>query len=369
MLSYSTQFIDDNDIQEVVKVLRGDLLAQGPKVAKFERDLCDYTGAKYAIAFNSATSALNGAYDASGITKGDEIITTPISFVATSNMFVQLGTKPVWCDIKLDGNIDENKIEELITDKTKAIVPVDFAGKPVEIKKILKIAKKYNLLVIQDSSHALGSSIKDKKIGSFSDMTIFSFHAIKPITTSEGGAVLTNNKKYAESLRLYRSHGIIKKELWHSDMISMGYNLRMTEVAAALGSSQLKKLDNFIKVRNKISNYYDKQFKDKNLFSTQKLEVNTTSSRHLYPIFLTQKLHHMKENIFKELQKKGMGIQVHYRPIYKNSFYVKQFGKTSLKESENFYSSEISIPCHQKMNMNDAKYVAKTVLEVIDRYK
>ena len=369
MLSYSTQLIEDDDIQAVVDVLKSDLLAQGPKVKKFEDDLCSYTGAKYAVAFNSATSALSAAYNISDITNGDEIITTPISFVATTNMFVALDAKPIWCDVKLDGNIDENKIEKLITKKTKAIVVVDFAGKPVEIKKIKEIANKHNLLLIQDSSHALGSSIDGKKLGSFSDMTIFSFHAIKPITTSEGGAILTNNKKYAEKLRLYRSHGIIKKELWNSDMLSMGYNLRMTEVAAALGSSQLKKLDRFIKIRNKISNYYDERFKNEKLFLTQKLEKNTISSRHLYPIILNPELHCMKEDIFIELQEKGLGVQVHYKPIYKNTFYLEKFGKYSLNVANDFYLSEISIPCNQTMSIDDAKYVADTFLDVVYKYK
>ena len=369
MISYSQQLIDEDDIKVIVDVFRGQLLAQGPKVAKFEEDLSTYTGAKYAVAFNSATSALSGAYTVSKITEKDEIITTPVSFVATSNMFVSLGAKPIWCDIKSDGNIDENKIEELITKKTKAIVVVDFAGKPVEIKKIKEIAKKHNLLLIQDSSHALGSSINTQKIGSFSDMTIFSFHAIKPITTSEGGAVLTDNKEYAQALRLYRSHGIVKKELWDSDMQSMGYNLRMTEVAAALGSSQLKKLDNFIKIRNEISDYYNNRFKNEKLFSTQKLEKNTISSRHLYPIILNTKLHSIKKDIFKELQKRELGIQVHYKPIYENSFYIQKYGKTSLHVANDFYLGEISIPCNQSMSMDDAKYVADTFLDVIHQYK
>lgn len=367
-LDYSTQLIEEDDINGVIEVLKSSYLTQGNKVKKFEEALCNYTGAKHAITFNSATSALNAAYTICGIKNGDEIITTPISFVATSNMFVNLGAIPVWCDVKLDGNIDENKIEKLITNRTKAIVPVDFAGKSVEIEKILKIAKKYNLLVIQDSSHALGSSVNGKKIGSFSDMTIFSFHAIKPITTAEGGAVLTDNKEYADKLRLFRSHGIVKKELWNSDMVSMGYNFRMTEIAAALGSSQIKKLDSFITKRVKIASYYDERFKTNKMFLTQKIKKDTISSRHLYPIILDSKLHHIKEKIFKELQEKNLGIQVHYKPIYQNSFYKDKFGITSLDTADNFYNSEISIPCNQSMNMNDAKYVADTVLEVIDKY-
>ena len=368
MLSYSTQLIDADDVEVVAEVLRSDFLTQGKKVEKFESDLCNYTSAKYAVVFNSATSALSGVYTVCAINKDDEIITTPISFVATSNMFVILGAKPVWCDVKLDGNIDENKIEKLITGKTKAIVVVDFAGKPVEIQKISNIAKKHGLLLIQDSSHALGSSVDRQKIGSFSDMTVFSFHAIKPITTGEGGAVLTDSKEYADKLRLFRSHGMIKKELWNSDMISMGYNFRMTEIAAALGSSQLKKLDNFIKIRNEISNYYNDRFKNEKLFLTQKIEKNTLSSRHLYPIILNPELHCMKEDIFKELQERGLGVQVHYKPIYKNSFYIEKFGQVSLSVANDFYLSELSIPCHQKISIQDAKYVADTFLDVIHKY-
>jgi UDP-4-amino-4,6-dideoxy-L-N-acetyl-beta-L-altrosamine transaminase len=368
MLSYSTQLIEDDDIAVVIDVLKSEFLAQGPEVARFEQGLCEYTGAKYAIAFNSATSALLGVYDALNICKGDEIITTPISFVATSNMFVTFGAKPIWCDVRLDGNIDETKIEALITPKTKAIVVVDFAGKPVAMKHIQTIAKAYNLYLIDDASHALGSSIDGKKIGTFGDMSVFSFHAIKPITTSEGGAVLTDDENYALKLRLFRSHGVVKKKFWNSDMVSMGYNLRMTEVAAALGSSQLKKLDRFVAKRNKIAEYFDEQFKNQKLFSTQKLDDNTVSSRHLYPILLNSELHCTKEEIFTAFQQKGLGVQVHYKPIYQNSFYQEKFGKMSLPISNDFYLSEISIPCNQTMSMQDAKYVVDVVIEVVNKF-
>lgn len=367
-LSYSTQSVEQDDIDGIVEVLQGSYLTQGEKVQEFEKALCEYTGAKYAVTFNSATSALFAAYTASGITQDDELITTPISFVATSNMFVALDAKPVWCDIKADGNIDESRIEKLITKKTKAIVAVDFAGKPVAIQSIIKIAKKHNLLVIQDASHALSSSINGKKIGSFADMSIFSFHAIKPITTGEGGAVLTNNEKYAQKLSLIRSHGIIKHELWYSDMQSMGYNFRMTEIAASLGLTQLKKLDRFITIRNEIANYYDSRFKNETLFRTIEIEKNTRSARHLYPILLSSKMQEFKEKIFHELQENGLGVQVHYKPIYQNSFYIQKFGTISLDVADEFYKSEISIPCHQKISLDDAKFVADTLLSIIHAY-
>lgn len=368
MIPYSTQLIDDDDITAVIDVLRSSHLTQGPKVEAFEQALCEYTGAKYAVTFNSATSALMGAYASAGIGKDDEIITTPISFVATSNMAIALEARPIFCDVKLDGNIDERLIEKLITPQTKAIVPVDFAGKPVVLKQIQDIAKRHNLLVIEDASHAVGSSIDGQKIGSISDMTIFSFHAIKPITTGEGGAVLTDNEEYADKLRLFRSHGIVKKQFWNSDMITMGFNYRLTDLAAALGLSQLQKLDAFIGQRNKIAAYYDERFKGHKLFQTISIPENESSARHLYPITLVPSLQCPKEDIYTKLHEKGIGVQVHYKPIHQNSFYIQKFGKQSFEVAEDFYRSELSLPCHQKMSMEDAVYIADTFLEVLEEY-
>jgi len=367
MIPYSTQLIDDEDIDEVINVLRSPFLTQGKKVEEFELNLSTYTGAKYAVTFNSATSALLAAYSVCELHHGDEVITTPISFVATSNMLLEVGAKPIWCDVKSDGNIDEQKIKALITSKTRAIVPVHFAGNPVALHTIHKIAKEHNLLLIEDAAHALGSSINNKKIGSFSDMTIFSFHAIKPITTGEGGAVLTNNKEFAKKLKLFRSHGILKKKLWHSDMISQGHNFRLTEIAAALGSSQLKKLDAFLSKRNKIAHYYDERFKETTLFKSIVIKKQDYSAHHLYPTLLNPQLRVHKEKIFKELQAKGIGVQVHYRPIYQNSFYKNSFRECFLEGAENFYQSELSIPCQHKMSLDDAKYVADTYLDILSK--
>jgi len=368
MIPYSTQFIDDDDISAVTEVLRSPHLTQGAKVQAFEQALCNYTGAKYAVTFNSATSALMGAYDAAGISKGDELITTPISFVATSNMAIALGAKPVFCDVKLDGNIDERMIEKLITPATKAIVPVDFGGKAVNLKKIQELAAKHKLLVIEDACHALGSEVDGQKIGSISDMTIFSFHAIKPITTGEGGAVLTNDEAYAEKLRRFRSHGIIKKKFWNMDMVEMGYNYRLTDIAAALGLSQIKKLDAFIKKRDEIAAYYDERFKDHKLFQIIKIPENERSARHLYPISLIPSLQCPKEDIYTALHEKGIGVQVHYKPIHLNSFYIELYGKQSFSVAEDFYRSELSLPCHQKMSIEDAKYIADTFLKILEEY-
>ena len=369
MIPYSTQLVDEEDIAAVADVLRGPYLTQGPTVEAFEQSLCDYTGSKYAVTFNSATSALMGAYAIAGIDQNDEIITTPISFVATANMAIALGANPVFCDVKLDGNIDERLIERLITPRTKAIVPVHFGGKPVALEKIKEIAKKHALLLIEDASHALGSQINGKKIGSLSDMTIFSFHAIKPITTGEGGAVLTDKAEYAEKLRRYRSHGIIKKSFWNSDMVEMGHNYRLSDISAALGLSQMKKLDRFIAQRNEIAAYYDERFKGHKLFQTIPIPHGERSARHLYPITLIPGLQCPKEDIVSALHAKGVGVQVHYKPIHQNSFYIEKYGKQSLSVAEDFYRSELSLPCQQKMTMDDAVYVADTFLEVLEEYR
>ncbi|MEA1920792.1 MAG: UDP-4-amino-4,6-dideoxy-N-acetyl-beta-L-altrosamine transaminase [Campylobacterota bacterium] len=368
MIPYSTQSIDEDDIQALNDVLRGSHLTQGSEVEAFEREIAAYIGVKHAITFNSATSALHGAYHSAGIGKDDEIITTPITFVATSNMAIELGAKPVFCDVKLDGNIDERFIEPLITPQTKAIVPVDFAGKSVEIETIQDIAKKHKLLVIDDACHAFGAEYKNKKVGSFADMTVFSFHAIKPFTTGEGGCVVTNSDAYAQKLRLFRSHGMVKKQLWSSDMVQMGHNYRLTDFAAALGRSQLKKVDHFIEKRDIIARYYDERFKNHKLFTPVAIEDHIKSSHHLYPIVLSPVLHCPKEDIYRALHVKGIGVQVHYKPLYKNSFYEKRYGTQSLHVSEDFYKSELSLPCHQKMTLDDARYIADTLLEILDSY-
>lgn len=368
MIPYSTQYIDEDDISAVTEVLRSSHLTQGRQVEAFEKSLCDYTGAKFAITFNSATSALMGAYSAAGIEKDDEIITTPISFVATSNMAIALDAKPVFCDVKLDGNIDERFIEKLITPKTKAIVPVHFGGKAVNLKKIQEIADRHKLLVIEDACHALGSQIDGKKIGSFSDMTIFSFHAIKPITTGEGGAVVTDNEEYANKLRRFRSHGIVKKKFWNMDMVEMGYNYRLTDIAAALGLSQMKKLDTFIEKRDEIAAYYDERFKNHKLFQTIKIPTNEVSARHLYPVTLIPSLQCPKEDLYTALHEKGIGVQIHYKPIHQNSFYIQKYGRQEFPVAEDFYRSELSLPCHQKMSIEDATFVADTFLEVLESY-
>ncbi len=370
MIPYSRQSIDEDDINAVIEALKSDFLTGGKKVEEFEQALAKYLDVKYVCVMNSATSALHVAYKSIGLDKDDEIITTPITFAATSNAALMCEAKPIFCDVKTNGNINEEKIENLITSKTKAIVPVDFGGNPVNINKIQEICKKHKLHLIEDCAHALGSEIDGQKIGTQADISIFSFHAIKPITTcGEGGALVTNNKELYEKAKLLRSHGIVKKQVWNSDMVELGYNYRLSDVASALGISQLKKLDYFIEKRAEIASFYNERFENNPYFFPIKPPLHVKSAYHLYPILLDRSLWCAKEDIFKELQAKGIGIQVHYKPTYQFSYYKKLFGDIKLHNTEEFYKAELSIPCHQEMSLEDANFIADTLLNVLARHK
>jgi len=366
MMPYSRQSINEDDIAAVIEALKSDILTGGKKVKAFEKALSSYLGVKYVCVLNSATSALHVAYSCIDLSKNDEIITTPVTFVATSNAAIMCGAKPIFCDIKSDGNIDETKIESLITENTKAIVPVDFGGNPVAIEKIRAICDKHKLPLIEDASHALGSEVNGQKVGTLADIAIFSFHAIKPITTcGEGGAIATNDEKIYEKAKLLRSHGIVKKQLWNSDMLTLGYNYRLSDVACALGLSQLKRLDNFIEKRAQIASYYDERFKNNPYFFTIKIPLHVKSSYHLYPILLNRSLWCSKEEIFEALHVKGIGVQVHYKPTYQFSHYKALFGDQYLLNTEEFYKAELSLPCHQEMRLEDASFVATALLETL----
>ncbi|EAI2116596.1 UDP-4-amino-4,6-dideoxy-N-acetyl-beta-L-altrosamine transaminase [Campylobacter coli] len=371
MLTYSHQNIDQSDIDALTKALKDEILTGGKKVDEFEEALCEYVGVKHACVLNSATSALHLAYTALDI-KEKIILTTPLTFAATANAALIAGAKVEFIDIKNDGNIDEKKLEARLLKDSKnigAISVVDFGGNSVEIDEISSLAKKYNIPLIDDASHALGSGYKGKKVGSMADLSIFSFHPVKPITTFEGGAVVSNNKELISKIKLLRSHGIIKKRLWDSDMIELGYNYRLSDVACALGINQLKKLDHNLEKREEIASFYDKEFEKNPYFSTIKIKDYKKSSRHLYPILLFPEFYCQKEELFESLLHTGIGVQVHYKPTYEFSFYKKLLGEIRLQNADNFYKAELSIPCHQEMNLKDAKFVKDTLFSILEKVK
>jgi perosamine synthetase len=379
-LPYGRQWIDDDDIEAVVEVLKGEYLTTGPYILKFEQAVAQYVGAKYAVAFSNGTAALHGACFAAGISEGDEVITTPMTFAASANCVLYQGGIPVFVDIdEKTYNIDPNKIEEKITDKTKAIIPVDFTGQPVELDRILEIARKYNLVVIEDAAHALGATYKGRKIGSISDMTMFSFHPVKHITSGEGGIITTNNKEYYEKLLQFRSHGITrnKEKLneyhgpWYYEMQFLGYNYRMTDIQAALGTSQLKKIDKFIELRRKYVAMYNEAFKDMDEIITPFQHEDGQSSWHLYIIRLKlDKLTASRREIFEALQQQNIGVNVHYIPVHFQPYY-QQLGykKGICPNAEKLYEEMITLPLFPAMSEKDVNDVIKAVKRTIDYYK
>lgn len=368
-IPYGHQWLTRDDIKEVIKVLESDWLTQGPKVEEFEKAVAKYCGAKYGVAVSNGTAALYIAYKTAGIKKGDEVIITPLTFAATANMAFFCGAKPIFADIKSDTlNINPEFIEELITPKTKAIVPVDFGGHPCDYDKISKLAKNHNLLVIEDACHALGSKYKGKKIGSFSDMTVLSFHPVKHITTGEGGMVLTNNKDFYEKLKIFRNHGMVKKPemgKWYYEIENPSFNYRITDMQCALGLSQLKKIDRFIKRRREIVAAYDKAFKNIKKILTPTEKEYIKSAWHLYPIQVPAI---NRRKIFDALQENGIGVQVHYMPLHLHPFYKNEFGykRGDFPIAEKYYEGAITLPLFPKMTEKNVKKVVEVVKKIIN---
>ncbi|WQU69092.1 UDP-4-amino-4,6-dideoxy-N-acetyl-beta-L-altrosamine transaminase [Helicobacter pylori] len=368
--AYSEPCLDEEDKKAVLEVLNSKQLTQGKRSLLFEEALCEFLGVKHALVFNSATSALLTLYrNFSGFNAHcNEIITTPISFVATANMLLESGYTPVFAEVKNDGNIDELALEKLITKKTKAIVSVDYAGKSVEVESIQKLCKKHSLSFLSDSSHALGSEYQNKKVGGFALASVFSFHAIKPITTAEGGAVVTNNSELYEKMKLFRSHGMLKKDFFEGEVKSIGHNFRLNEIQSALGLSQLKKAPLLMQKREEVALVYDRIFKDNPYFTPLHPLLKDKSSNHLYPILMDQKFFTFKRSILESLHKLGILAQVHYKPIYQYQLYQQLFNTAPLKSAEDFYNAEISLPCHANLNLESVQNIAHGVLKTFEGF-
>ncbi len=377
MISYGRQWIDEEDIKAVVEVLKSDFITQGPKVKEFEEKLAKYCGAKYCVVFNSGTSALLGAYFACGISEGDEVITTPITFVATTNMLLVLGARPVFADVEEDtGNIDPNSIEDLITEKTKAIVPVHYGGHPVDLEVIRSIANRYELKVIEDACHALGAKYKGSKIGSckYSDATVFSFHPVKHITTGEGGAVLTNDEEIYKKLLLFRNHGINRDKFvnksegpWYYEVQMVGFNFRLTDIQASLGISQLRKLDRFINKRRYIASFYAENLKSNPFFYIPEEKNYAFHSYHLYPIRLKDSVVRWKREIVKSLLNKGVGVQVHYIPVYRHPFYRELgYNNVNCPKAEDFYKRVFTLPIHPSLKEEELNFILEALHRVFE---
>lgn len=378
MIPYGKQSINRKDISAVKKALKDNFITSGPTLNTFEREIAQYVNAKYAVAVSSGTAALHMAAFAADIKAGDEVLVPAMTFAASANCVLYQGGTPVFVDTDETINIDINDLKKKITPKTKAIIPVDFTGQSVDIDKIMAIAKKHNLIVIEDAAHALGSEYKGRKVGSDADMTMFSFHPVKPITTGEGGVIVTNNKEFYERMLMFRTHGITKDQTkikeshgpWFYEQHYLGYNYRLTDIQAALGLSQLKRLDKFINKRRKIKDIYNSAFKDFDLLKTPNEPDFSNSGWHLYIIRLNlDKLTVSKKVIYEALLSANIGVMVHYIPVYFHPYYQNLGYKKGLcPVTEKTYDEMLSLPIFPTLKKSEVMSVIKIVFNVLNKF-
>ena len=370
-INYGKQWIEQDDIDAVVEVLKSDFLTQGPSVSKFEEAICELTGAAYAVAVANGTAALHIAVRALEVEEEAEGITSPNTFVASANAMVYSGLKPAFADIDPETYlVNPAEIEKNITDRTQLLIPVHFAGRPCNMERIHEIAQNNELYVIEDAAHAIGSEYgSGERVGScaYSDMTVFSFHPVKTVTTGEGGVITTNDKKLYERLTLLRSHGITKNAdrlnrnpgPWYYEMQELGFNYRMTDMQAALGISQLKKLERFARRRREIVERYNDAFSEVEWITAPAADEGRACF-HLYVVLIDfEKIGRSKKEVIESLREKGIGPQVHYIPVHSQPFYREHYGYKwgDYPHAEAYYEKALSLPLYPKMDDEDVEYV------------
>lgn len=374
---FGSPYVGREEMAEMAKTLKSGWLGTGPKVAKFEEMISRYAGAKFGLALNSCTAGLHLSLLASGVGPGDEVITTPLTFCATVNAIIHSGAKPVFVDVdKETMNIDPDQIEKAITKRTKAIIPVHLAGRPCEMDKILKIAKKHKLIVIEDAAQALGSEYKGKKIGSFGDLTCFSFYVTKNIITGEGGMVTTNNKTFADKIKIYALHGM-SKDAWkrysddgykHYEVVYPGFKYNMTDMQASLGLHQMKRIAEFDKIREKIWDLYNAGFKDLPVVLPAPFAQNSRHNKHLYTLLIDKKESGISRDDFMQaLHQQGIGTGVHFIPVHLHKYYRERFNyKTGdFPNAEYIGFRTVSLPLSAKLTDSEAKRVIEAVRKTL----
>lgn len=374
LLPYGRQAIEVEDIQSVTDVLLSDWLTTGPKVVEFEEAFAASVGARQAVSFSSGTAALHGAVFAAGLGQGDEAITTPLTFVATSNCLLYQGALPVFSDVCVDTlNVDPELIQQRITPRTKAILPVDYGGHPAELDVLLELASQYGLTVIEDASHALGALYRGRKVGSLAHMTVFSFHPVKHITTGEGGMVTTNDQRLADRLRLFRNHGISsdarrrnESGTWYYEMVSLGYNYRLPDIACALGLSQLGRLGANLARRREIARRYTDKLREHTNLVVPAVRPEVNPAWHLYPIRVPEKMD--RGQFFRALRAENIGVNVHYIPVHTHPYYRNRFGYKGgeFPVAEHAFNQLISLPMFHAMTDRDVEDVLEAVFKVTD---
>lgn len=371
MIPYGKQYIDEDDIQAVTNVLQSDWLTCGQMVNDFEKALSSTCDAGHCVAVSSGTAALHAAMNALGIKPGDEVIVPALTFAATANAVSYCGGTPVFVDVE-EGTllISPEKAAQAVTPRTRAIVGVDYAGQPCDWEALRALADKHNLALAADSCHALGAMYAGKPVNAFADITVYSFHPVKHIATGEGGAIVTDNSEYAESMRRFRNHGITSDArmresagTWYYEMVELGYNYRITDIQCALGLSQLNKLDSFLEKRRSIAFQYDQAFASGPV-SPLTLRPDRLHAYHLYVVRVPE-----RDTLFGRLREAGIGVQVHYIPVHMHPFYRKNFGtKPGLcPVAEAAYEKIVSIPMFPALDNAQVKKTVNTILEEIDR--
>jgi UDP-4-amino-4,6-dideoxy-N-acetyl-beta-L-altrosamine transaminase len=379
LLPYGRQSLDESDIQAVVETLHSDWLTTGPKVAEFEEAFAAWVGARYAVSFSSGTAALHGAAFAAGIGAGDEAITSPLTFAATANCVLYQGGKPVFADVCPETlNLDPARVASLVTSRTKAVLPVDYAGHPADLSAFLELADRHGLTVIEDACHALGAEYRGKKVGSIAHMTVFSFHPVKHLTTGEGGMVTTENVRFADTLRKFRNHGIStgarerqREGQWNYDMVLLGYNYRLTDIACALGLRQLSKLKANLSRRRQIAARYATEMRSIPGIIVPQVRNDVSPAWHLYPIRVdSAEIGVNREEVFRALRAENIGVNVHYIPVHLHPYYKDRFGYTGgeFPVAEAAYESLISLPMFHGMTDKDVADVIEAVRKIAAHY-
>lgn len=380
-LHYGKQYIDQADVDAVTKTLTSPALTGGPEIAQLEGKLCEITHAKYAVAVSNGTAALHLAALAAGFEEGDEVIVSSITFAASANCILYVGAKPVFADINPETyNIDPASIRKLITPRTKGIVAVDFTGQAVELDEIRAICEEYHLLLIEDAAHAIGTKYKERPVGSIADMTCFSFHPVKTVTSGEGGAITTNDEQLYRKLLRLRSHGITRNRdemvhptdaAWYNEQVELGFNYRLTDIQAALLISQLDKLEMFAARRRAIVTKYNEAFAQMPEIQVQREIAESDTTRHLYILRLRlEKLKCDRRQFFDALCAENIVPQVHYLPVYWHSYYEKiGYGKGLCPNAEQYYQESMSLPLYYSLSDAEVEDVITAVRKLVDYFR
>jgi perosamine synthetase len=377
LLPYGRQSLDEEDIQAAVEVLKSDWLTTGPKVGEFEDRFAAWVETEHAVSFSSGTAALHAAAFAAGLKSGDEAITTPMTFCATANCVLYQGATPVFADVSADTlNLAPREVSKKISPRTKAVIAVDYAGHPADLVAFGELAAQHGLVLIEDACHALGAEHLGKRVGGIADMTVFSFHPVKHLTTGEGGMVTTYDSKLAETLRRFRNHGISSEARqrqaggqWFYEMVLLGFNYRLTDIACALGISQLKKLEANLARRRAIAARYTRAFREMSALMVPAVREGMEPAWHLYPIRLRlEALAAGRSEIFRALRAENLGVNVHYIPVHRHPYYRERFGYKGgeYPVAEDAYERLISLPMFHAMTDQDVNDVIAAVSKVVN---